>query len=267
MENCLMDKEKVVILCGGMGTRLKEETEFKPKPLITIGQFPILWHIMKIYSQYGYNDFILCLGYKGGTIKEYFANYEEQTRDFTKNLQTGMKIFHEENKLPNWNITFADTGLKSNTGSRVKKIQKYIHEDNFMVTYGDGVANINISKLVEFHKKHNKTATVTSILPPPRWSFLKMDHENKVFSFSKTEKLPNAWIDGGFFVFKKEMFDYLSEDENCMLEKEPMHKLAEEGNLMSYQHHDFWQCLDTHRDMEFLNQIWESGNAAWKVWK
>lgn len=262
-----MDKEKVVILCGGMGTRLKEETEFKPKPLVKVGQYPILWHIMKIYSHFGYNDFVLCLGYKGDMIKDYFLNFEDLTRDVTLNPRTGKKVHHGRNEMPDWNITFVDTGLQSNTGTRVKKIQRYINEDNFMVTYGDGVANIDINRLVDFHKNHQKTATVTSILPPPRWSFLKMDHENKVFGFSKSEKLPNAWIDGGFFVFKKNIFDYIPEEKNFMLEKEPMVKLAEEGNLMSYQHHDFWQCMDTYRDMEFLNQVWEAGNAPWKVWQ
>jgi len=263
-----MDKEKVVILCGGMGTRLKEETEFRPKPLVRVGQFPILWHIMKIYSHFGYNDFILCLGYKGDMIKDYFLNYPFETRDYTLNLRSGAKDFHApETQLPDWNITFADTGLKTNTGGRVKKIQKYIGEDNFMVTYGDGVANIDINRLVQFHKAHNKIATVTSILPPPRWSFLRIDQQNQVVGFSKTEKLPNAWIDGGFFVFKKDMFDYLSDDEHCMLEKEPMQKLSSEGKLLTYQHHDFWQCMDTHRDMEFLNQVWDSGEAPWKIWK
>lgn len=261
-----MDKEKVVILCGGMGTRLKEETEYKPKPLVKVGSLPILWHIMKIYSHFGHNDFILCLGYKGEMIKEFFTNFEDLTRDFTINPKTGKKIHHGKNEMPDWNITLVDTGLDSNTGKRVKQIEKHIEGDNFMVTYGDGVANIDIKKLIDFHKSHQKIATVTSILPPPRWSFLKIDSQNKVQGFNKTEKLPNAWIDGGFFVFKKNIFDYLPEDKNLMLEKEPMQKLAEEENLLTYQHQDFWQCMDTYRDMEVLNEMWNKGNAPWKIW-
>ena len=232
METCPMDKEKVVILCGGMGTRLKEETEFRPKPLIKIGPYPILWHIMKIYAHFGYTDFILCLGYKSEMIKEYFRAYPFDTRDFTLNLRTGARTFHVGNgELPDWNITFADTGIKSNTGSRVKKVEQFINDENFMVTYGDGIANININQLLGFHKSHQKTATVTAILPPPRWSFLRIDPQNKVLGFSKTEKLPNAWIDGGFFVFTKAIFDYLETNDECMLEREPMQKLSTEGNL------------------------------------
>ncbi|MBI5797808.1 glucose-1-phosphate cytidylyltransferase [Candidatus Woesearchaeota archaeon] len=261
-----MDKEKVVILCGGMGTRLKEETVYKPKPLVKVGSLPILWHIMKIYSHFGHNDFILCLGYKGEMIKEFFTNFEDFTRDFTINPKTGKKIHHGRNEMPDWNITLVDTGLDSNTGKRVKKIEKHIDGDNFMVTYGDGVANIDIQKLIDFHKSHQKIATVTSILPPPRWSFLKIDNQNKVQGFNKTDKLPNAWIDGGFFVFKKNIFDYLPENQNLMLEKEPMQKLAEEENLLTYQHQDFWQCMDTYRDMEVLNEMWNKGNAPWKIW-
>jgi glucose-1-phosphate cytidylyltransferase len=263
-----MNKEKVVILCGGMGTRMSEETEFKPKPLVMVGKYPILWHIMKIYSHYGFNEFILCLGYKGEMIKNYFENYSSLHNDFTLNLKNGEKVIHHNNdEIPDWKITFVNTGQKNNTGSRVKQIEKYIQEDNFMVTYGDGVANVNINELLQFHKQHNKIGTVTTILPPPRWSFLKMNTDKQVLGFSKDEKLPNAWIDGGFFVFKREMFNYFSEDPNCMLEKEPIHNLTTEGQLLAFQHHEFWQCMDTTRDRDFLNQLWETGNAPWKIWK
>ncbi len=265
----MMGMPKVVILCGGMGTRLKEETEFKPKPLVTVGGYPILWHIMKIYSHYGYNDFILCLGYKGDAIKQYFLNYSYLTQDFSINLKTRDKSFHNgETNIPDWKITLVDTGQTSNTGARIKKIQKYIGDDeHFMVTYGDGVANVDINALYEFHKKHGKVATVTSISPPPRWSCLKMDPTSQVTSFSKAEKLPNIWVDGGFFVFHRKVFDYLTDDDDCMLEREPMHRLMSDGKLMTYQHQDFWQCMDTYRDFEYLNEIWKSGSVPWKVWK
>lgn len=261
-----MEKQKVVILCGGMGTRLKEETEYRPKPLVRVGPYPILAHIMKIYSHYGFNDFILCLGYKGDMIKDYFKNFHDENKDYTYNLRSREKVYHSNNDAPDWNITFANTGLNSNTGCRIKKIQKYITEDNFMVTYGDGLADINLLNLINFHKAHNKIATVTSILPPPRWSSLKIDNQNKVLGFDKDVKLSNLWIDGGFFNFKKEIFDYLSEDEGCMLEREPMHKLSGEGNLLSYKHHGFWQCMDTYRDFTHLNQLWDMKEAKWKIW-
>ena len=222
---------------------------------------------MNIYAHHGHKDFILCLGYKGEMIKDYFLKYGHIIRDFTFNLQSGQKTFHTENgSLPDWNITFADTGINNNTGSRVKQIEKYIQEDNFLVTYGDGVANVDINKIVEFHKQHNKIATVTSILPPPRWSNLRLDPENKVIGFDKNVKLKDIWIDGGFFAFKKEMFDYLTKEESCMLEREPMGVLSEKGELHAYKHHDFWQCMDTPKDVETLNTIWESGKAPWKIW-
>jgi glucose-1-phosphate cytidylyltransferase len=259
---------KVVILCGGKGTRLREETEFKPKPLVNVGGSPILWHIMKIYSHYGYNNFVLCLGYKGHMIKDYFINFVERQQDVTINLKSGKKVIHHEKEnMPDWNITFAETGAESNTGARIKKIEKYIDTENFMVTYGDGVADVDIKDLVDFHMAHNSVATVTSIVPPTRWSNLRIGEESIVSGFKKGEKLEGWWIDGGFFMFNKKIFDYLTEDEDCMLEREPLETLAKEGNLKAYKHDSFWQCMDTIRDMKFLDDIWKMGKAPWKVWE
>ena len=259
-------KPKVVILCGGKGTRLREETEFKPKPLVLVGGRPILWHIMKIYSHYGFNDFILCLGYKGDMIKDYFRNYNHQVKDFTINLKSGEKNFHGENNNPDWNITFANTGAESNTGCRIKKIEKYIDGQTFMVTYGDGVANVDIQALYNFHKAHNKIATVTSIVPPTRWSNLKIREGKSVYGFAKGEKLEGWWIDGGFFVFDKSVFNYLTEDPDCMLEREPLESMAHNNNLMTFKHNGFWQCMDNFRDFTYLNKIWKDNNAPWKIW-
>ncbi len=263
-----MEKEKVVILCGGMGTRLREETEFKPKALVEVGGYPILWHIMKTYSSYGFNDFVLCLGYKGHMIKNYFKDFHHRTKDFTLNLRSREILSHAGKEPPDWNITFAETGLHSLTGFRVKKIQKYIREENFLLTYCDGVANIDINSLLNFHKSHNKIATVTSIIPPTRWSHLNISNDNQqVQSFAKGKKLEGWWIDGGFFVFNQGIFDYLSDKEDCFLEREPMEKLAADGQLHSFKHDGFWQCMDTVRDSQYLNDLWNSGKAPWKIWQ
>ncbi len=257
---------KVVILCGGFGTRLKEETEFKPKPLVTIGHMPILWHIMKIYSHYGYKDFVLCLGYKSNEIKNFFMTYDILKHDFTLNLgnRKSAKVYHNSNLLEDWTITFAETGLETNTGGRIKKIEKHIKDDNFFMTYGDGLADLNINELYKFHIKHKKIATLTSIQPTSRFGVLDFDKNGTVISFKEKPKL-DGWINGGFFVLKKDVFDYIG--ENDVLEQEPIRKLAKNNQLIAFQHKGFWECMDTHRDFEMLNKIWNSGNVPWKVWK
>ena len=257
---------KVVILCGGMGTRLREETEYRPKPMVEIGGRPILWHIMKIYAHYGFNEFILCLGYKGWMIKEYFLNYAMMNGDFT--LEIGKKNnihFHNNQSEEGWKVTLAETGLNSQTGSRVKQIEKYIDEDTFMLTYGDGVANINIPELLDFHRKHSKIGTVTGICPPSRFGELFVKDE-RVCSFTEKPQSFAGVISGGFFVFNRAVFDYIDNDDSCIFERKPMEDLSSDGELMVYTHKGFWQCMDTYRDYVYLNGIWEKGEVPWKIW-
>ncbi len=259
-------KIKVVILCGGLGTRLREETEFMPKPMVKIGNRPILWHIMKIYTCYGLSDFILCLGYKGDMIKEYFHNYELLSSDFTIEFGKSKKVeFHNCCSEIGWRITLADTGEKTLKGARLKRIEKHIHGDHFMVTYGDGVANIDINALLNFHLSHGKIATVTGICPTTRFGELKV-RGNKVESFREKPVNESGFVSGGFFVFKKKIFDYLSDDDMCDFETGALEKLANEGNLMIYKHKGFWSCMDTIRDVEYLNKLWTENKAGWKIW-
>lgn len=253
----------VVILCGGFGTRLREETEFKPKPMAEIGGKPVLWHIMKLYAHFGFHRFILCLGYKGNVIKDYFLNYEAMSNDFTINLGKGNQLSYKSNHTEqDFNVTLVDTGLKTMTGGRVKRIEKFIDTETFMVTYGDGLANINIDDLVAFHKGHGKIATLTAIRPPSRFGILELTEDNQVNQFR--EKVQTEWINGGFMVFNRRVFDYLNTD--CILEREPMEKLVVEEQLMAYRHEGFWIGMDTYREYEMLNQMWDTGNAPWKVW-
>lgn len=257
---------KVIILCGGIGTRLREETEYKPKPMIEIGGRPILWHIMKIYSAYAFKDFILCLGYKGETIKSYFYNYEILSRDFTVELGSYKHIeIHSNHKEKGWRITLADTGEMALKGSRIKKIEKYVDGDLFMLTYGDGVADINLHRLLSFHKSHGRVGTVTSVRPPSRFGEMIIK-DDKVVSFIEKPQVSTGLINGGFFVFNRKIFDYLSEDDNCDFEFGPLEQLAEDGELMVYEHKGEWACMDTYRDMVYLNKLWESGRAFWKIW-
>ena len=256
----------IIILCGGRGTRLKEETEFRPKPLVKIGQHPILWHIMKIYAHYGFKDFVLCLGYKGEMIKEYFLNYEAMNNDFS--IQLGQHheiVFHSKHLESDWNITLADTGETTRTGGRIKKIEKYINNELFMLTYGDGVSNVDITKLLEFHKSHGKVATVTGVHPSSRFGELTTE-DKKVQKFNEKPQTKEGFINGGFFVFDKRFFDYLEENDNCYLERGPLESLARKGELMVFEHKGFWQCIDTYRELERLNNIWDKGNAPWKTW-
>lgn len=257
---------KVVILCGGLGTRLREETEFRPKPMVEIGGKPILWHIMKVYAHYGFTDFILCLGYKGELIKEYFYNYEFLNNDFTIELgkRKNIKVYNKHNEKK-WKVTLLNTGEKALKGARLKKIEKYIDGDQFMMTYGDGVADIDISSLLTFHQKHGKLATVTGTNPVSLFGNLKIKN-NKVESFREKERDKKGLISGGFFVFNKGIFDYLSNDDNCDLEIGPLGEIAKEGQLMVYKHKGTWMCMDTIRDTEYLNKLYNENKAFWKVW-
>ncbi|MEM7819480.1 MAG: glucose-1-phosphate cytidylyltransferase [Candidatus Aenigmatarchaeota archaeon] len=257
---------QVIILCGGFGERLREETEFRPKPMIEIGGKPILWHIMKIYSYWGFNDFVLALGYKGNVIREYFLNYEALNKDFTITIGNKKEIvFHNKIEEDDWKITLVDTGMAALKGARIKRVEKYIIGENFMLTYGDGVARINLKELLKFHLEHGKVGTVTSVKPPSRFGELKIK-KNMVISFSEKPLMSKGFINGGFFVFRRSFFDYLQDSDDCDFEKGPLEKLAQEGELMAYIHNGFWQCMDTYRDLQLLNKLWAT-SAPWKLWK
>ncbi len=255
---------KVVILCGGQGTRLKEETEYKPKPLVQVGDMPILWHIMKIYSNYGYKEFILCLGYKGQMIKEFFMNYEWVNNDMTLDLKKGREwITHVRYEIPDWKITFVDTGSNSMTGSRIAQIKDYLDEDeDFFLTYGDGLSDQNIGELLKFHKKSGKIGTLTMISPPSRFGVLKYDDENRVYSFREKPRL-DGFINGGFCVFNKKIFKYISKDPSCVFEQQPLKSLAKDGELMGFKHQGFWFAMDTYKDYLDINDMCAEGNTPW----
>ncbi len=255
----------VVILAGGRGYRLREETEFRPKPMVEIGGRPILWHIMKIYAHYGFTNFIICLGYKGYIIKEYFLNYEYMHRDFTIRLgQQNSVILHDHHPEEDWTVTLADTGLETNTGGRVYRIRRYIPGDTFFMTYGDGVADINIDELLSFHRRMGRIATVTGVRPLSRFGVVEMNDEGLVQRFREKPQLDGI-VSGGFFVFNTRVFDYL--DDNVVLEQEPLRRLAEDGQLALYEHKGFWKSMDTYRDWLEFNRMWEEGNTPWKVWE
>jgi glucose-1-phosphate cytidylyltransferase len=255
---------KVVILCGGKGTRLREETEFRPKPMVEIGGQPILWHIMRTYAFYGFNDFILCLGYKGEVIREYFYQYAVQKCDFTVNLRTGECEFYGKREIPDWRVTLVDTGDESMTGARVKRIEKFIDGDLFFLTYGDGLTDLNIRDTLNFHQANGKIGTVTGVSPPSRYGELIFEG-NRVLSFQEKPENMGSQINGGYFVFSKEVFSYLDDKDDCVLEREPLERLARDDQLRVYSHTGFWQCMDTFRDYTFLKKIWQSGQACWKV--
>jgi len=259
------NKMKVVILCGGMGTRMREETEFKPKPLVPIGKMPVLWHIMKIYSHYGFKDFVLCLGYKGEMIREYFLNFEEMTNDFTLNLRSKKEkvTHHHKAHLEDWNLTFVDTGPETNTGGRVKRIEHLIEGEEFFLTYGDGLSNVNIKKLLDYHYSKKKIGTLTAIHPASPFGIIEVS--NGIAKSFKEKPRLEGLINGGFFVFNKRIFDYL--EENSVLEEEPLRKLTDEKKLAVYEHNDFWQCMDTFKDVERLNKMWRDGDTPWKAWE
>lgn len=253
----------VIILCGGMGTRLREETEYKPKPMVEIGGRPMVWHIMKLYAHYGFRSFILCLGYKGSVIKDYFLNYEAMSNDFTVHLgRKNQMTFQSNHTEQDFEITLVDTGLRTMTGGRVKRIERFVDADTFMVTYGDGLADVDISALVDFHSAHGKLATLTATRPPSRYGLLDLSEDGQVTRFR--EKVQADWINGGFMVFNRRVFDYL--DLECVLENEPLERLATERQLAAFRHQGFWIGMDTYREYEMLNQMWDAGNAPWRVW-
>lgn len=256
---------KVVILAGGLGTRISEESHLKPKPMIEVGERPILWHIMKTYSYYGFNDFIICLGYKGYSIKEYFAHYFIHESDITFDFRNeNERIIHQHSAEP-WKVTLVNTGLDTMTGGRVKRIQPYVGNETFMLTYGDGVADVNIKELAAYHKTHGKLATVTSTQPSGRFGALNLSENNLVHGFQEKPKGDGAWINAGFFVMEPKVFDYIA-DDRTILEKEPLENLASGEELVAYKHNGFWQPMDTLRDKNHLEELWKSGNAPWKVW-
>jgi glucose-1-phosphate cytidylyltransferase len=257
---------KVVILAGGLGTRLSEETELKPKPMVEIGGKPILWHIMKIYSHYGFNEFVICCGYKGYLIKEYFANYFLHQADITIDLTQNKLDIHQSNVEP-WKITLIDTGQNTMTGGRIKRIQSYVNNETFMLTYGDGVSNVNIKELVEFHKKNKKTATLTTVQPSGKFGALEINNTNQVTSFQEKPKGDGAWINGGFFVLEPEIFKYINEGDSTIWERKPMESLSKENQLMAFHHNGFWRPMDTLRDKMDLEDLWNTENAPWKLWK
>ena len=257
---------KAVILAGGFGTRISEESQFKPKPMLEIGEQPILWHIMKGYSAYGVNEFIICAGYKQHVIKEWFADYFLHTSDITFDFQHDNQIIVHDKHTEKWRVTVVDTGLNTMTGGRVKRIQKYVGDEAFYLTYGDAVSNVNISELTDFHKKHGKCVTLTSVSLAQQKGVLELDKNNSVLSFREKESEDGAVINGGFMVCNPKIFDYL-QDDTTILEQEPMRKLAADGELKSFYHNGFWQCMDTKREKDKLESLWASGNAPWMTWE
>jgi glucose-1-phosphate cytidylyltransferase len=257
---------KVVILCGGLGTRLREETEHRPKAMVPIGGRPILWHIMTRYASYGFNEFVLCLGYKGDVIKNYFLHYRMETSDFTMQLGADGPeriTYHGTCVERNWRITFVETGEQAMTGARVKRVEKYVDGDQFMLTYADGLADVDLAGLVKYHKQHGRVGTLTRVHPGPgRFGELKLEGD-RVSQFTEKPEKQEAFINGGFFVFQRGFFDYLKDDDACVLEREPLQRLAEEGQLMSYRHNGYWACMDTYRDYTHLNELWARGEAVW----
>ena len=254
----------VVVLCGGLGTRLREETEVRPKPMVEIGGSPILIHIMKTYAHHGFKNFILCLGYKGDSIKQFFYHFTMINNDFTIDLSNSSIEIHDTKGSLDWNVSLVDTGAEASTGTRLKRIEKLIKSENFMVTYGDGVIDLNIRHLVEFHQSHGQIGTVTGVSPPSYYGELFI-HDGVVRSFKEKPSKSSSQINGGYFVFKTDFFKYLENDDRCVLEREPLNRLSKDGQLMVYNHTGFWQCMDTPRDMLFLRELWDSNKAPWKV--
>lgn len=257
---------KVVILAGGFGTRISEESHLKPKPMIEIGEKPILWHIMKLYSHFGFNDFIICLGYKGYFIKEYFAHYFLHESDVTFDFRDNDEkvVFHQHTVEP-WQVTLVDTGLETMTGGRVKRIQPYVGDESFMLTYGDGLSNLNIKELVEFHKAHKQIATITAVQPLGRFGRLNLEGDS-VSGFVEKPKGDGNWINGGFFVLEPEIFDYIDSESTTIFEDDPLRRLVEKNQLKAFQHNDFWHPMDNLRDKNHLDSLWKAKKAPWKLW-
>jgi glucose-1-phosphate cytidylyltransferase len=257
---------KVVLLCGGLGTRIREETEFRPKPMVEVGGRPILWHIMKYYAHFGLHDFVLCLGYRGAVIKDYFLNYEAMNNDFTISLGNKNQIwFHGDHAERGFNVTLAETGLETMTGGRLKRAARYLADsETFMMTYGDGLSDVDIGALLEFHQSHGKLATVTVVNPPTRYGLPQMDDGNRVVRFAE-KPVASDWASAGYFVLNRKVLDYV-ECDGTAFEREPMERLAQEGQLMAYQHRGFFYPMDTYREYQWLNETWSAGRAPWKVW-
>ncbi|MDX2227633.1 MAG: glucose-1-phosphate cytidylyltransferase [Verrucomicrobiae bacterium] len=258
---------KVVILCGGLGTRLREETEYKPKPMVEVGGRPILWHIMKTYAHHGFHEFVCCLGYKGSVIKEYFLNYEAMNNNFTITLgkQNRIKI-HSHHDEADFQVTLVETGAEAMTGARIKRAEAFVDGDLFMATYGDGLCDVDISALVEFHKSHGKIGTMTTVRPVSRFGLLKVDKDHHINEFIEKPRL-ESWINAGYFVFNRKFFDYLDDHDSCVLEKSPLEKLARDGQLVGYRHDGFFFAMDTYREYMELCKLWDSRQAPWAVWK
>jgi len=264
MPDILLKSMKVVILAGGLGTRISEESVLRPKPMVEIGGKPILWHIMKIYSKFGYNDFVICLGYKGYMIKEYFANYLHYNSNMTVDLQHNRVEIHDGVCEP-WRVTLVDTGENTMTGGRIKRADRFIDGDEFMLTYGDGVADIDVHRLVDFHHRHGRKATLTSVMPPERFGIIDFGANDSISRFVEKPQGDGSWINAGFFVLKKDVIDYI-EGDGTIWERSPLERLASEGQLMGFRHRGFWQAMDTLRDKNLLNDAWNKGIAPWKVW-
>lgn len=257
---------KVVILAGGLGTRISEESHLKPKPMIEVGDAPILWHIMKYYSSYGFNEFIICCGYKGYVIKEYFADYYLHRSDITFDFSDNNKMIVHNNVAEPWKVTVIDTGLNTMTGGRLKRIQKYVGNETCMMTYGDGVSDVDLDALLKFHREHGKAATLTAIQPGGRFGVLDIDDSQTVRQFSEKAKEDGGWINAGFMVLEPEAFSYIEGDQTYF-EKEPLENMAKDGNLAAYRHEGFWKCMDTMRDKGMLDELWNKGNAPWNRWE
>lgn len=257
---------KVVLLAGGYGTRISEESQFKPKPMIEIGSMPILWHIMKLYSSYGFNEFVICAGYKQHVIKEWFADYFLHTSDITFDFTQDDKIIVHNKRAEKWKVTVVDTGLNTMTGGRLKRIKSFLDDEPFFMTYGDGVSNVNIEELLKFHKSHGKMATLTAVKPDSRFGVLDISDDNQINAFREKNRVDSDYINTGFMVLDPKVLDYI-EDDSIMFEREPLEFLAKSENLMCYKHDGFWQCMDTLRDKQKLEKLWTDNEAPWKVWE
>lgn len=257
---------KVVILAGGYGTRISEESHLKPKPMIEIGDKPILWHIMKEYSHYGFNEFIICCGYKQHIIKEWFADYYLYNSDVTFDFSNSNEMTVHQNVAEPWKVTLVDTGLDTMTGGRIKRIQKYIGDESFLLTYGDAVCDVNISELVDFHKSHGKLSTITAVPVSQRFGVLSIDNTDSITAFREKSDLDNSFINGGYMVLEPQVFNYI-ENDSTVFEKGPLVRLSEEGQLKAYKYSGFWQCMDTKREKDLLDEMWNNNNAPWKIWK
>ena len=259
-----VNKVKVVLLAGGLGTRMREETEYKPKPMVEVGGRPVLWHLMKAFASHGLTEFVVCTGYRGDVIKDYFLNYDARMNDFTAHLGSSSHIeVHGNHAETDWKVTVADTGANTMTGGRVKRVGKYI-AGRFIVTYGDGLADVDLKALLDFHEGHGKLATVTTVRPLSRFGVMDLDKTGQVQQFREKPQTDD-YVNAGFFVFEPQVLDYL--DDECVLEQVPLERLAAEGQLMAYRHEGFWQPMDTYREFTMLNEMWDSGNAPWKVWE